>query len=84
MPAIKEDGKCLNLYLSHFESENMLHEFNSKVLKVQLSYSHFPQSIYFKRISFMVLKEANLNMLICTERIQMARIAFEIVYAHKK
>lgn len=56
MPVIKEDGKNLNLYLSNIEGENMLDRFNSKVLKVQLSYSHFPQPIYFKRISFMVLK----------------------------
>lgn len=56
MPVIKEDGKNLNLYLSNIEGENMLDRFNSKVLKVQLSYLHFPQPIYFKRNSFMVLK----------------------------
>jgi hypothetical protein len=72
----------LTPFLLYFESENMLEKFNSKVLNVWLSNSHFPQSIQCKWGSFMALKRQIL--IHCYVKNGNGNDCFEIVYAHKK
>lgn len=83
MPVINEDGKNLNLYLSNIEVENMLDRFNSSVEGATELFTFSSAHIFQENLIY-GFEEANLNMFICRERIEMAKIAFAIVYAHKK